>query len=227
MHPEGPLGATAFQSSRNEATKISRHARAPGAASKSIRYWTDTNRLISTGPDMYKARGRQRDGRCMEVVAAVVLYRHLRLHDFPDLRCAVVPDRRQKILRALARTPYDAVHVADPMRIFEARDELMPRRGRRRRIWFLLPPRCTHQRQRESRPRKKNRTSNSQTLTLPSPPALANNPKLPSSCFPGFAPQLTEYTVRSCPSSTSTHVHLCSATRFHTRTVRSSEADAR
>ena len=52
---------------------------------------------------------------------------------------------------------------------------------------------------------------------LPASPAARGRPR----------PQLIEYTLRSCPSSTAAGSHRCSCTRSQMRTVPSSDADAR
>jgi hypothetical protein len=73
-------------------------------------------------------------------------------------------------------------------------------------------------------------TSSAQTLILPSPPVEAIQPRdsRPPCIVPGFpVPHVTEYTVRSCSSNTSTHSHSCSVMRFQIRTVQSSDADAK
>jgi len=73
-------------------------------------------------------------------------------------------------------------------------------------------------------------SSNAQTLILPSPPVEAIHPRdsQPICVVSGFPiPHVTEYTVRSWSSNTSTHSHSCSVIRFQIRIVQSSDADAR
>jgi hypothetical protein len=73
-------------------------------------------------------------------------------------------------------------------------------------------------------------TSNAQTLILPSPPVEAIHPRdsQPVCVVSGFPiPHVTEYTVRSWSSNTSTHSISCSVIRFQIRIVQSSDADAR